>query len=191
MIYFSFALFFAFNFSIWFMLPSFLLKSLVKPKKIKSKNKLIKHDFVIYSTLTIIYILVYLLYYRYFYLATKNIDISNGVGYITTNLGNISLVLIFFTIISIIYGAFTFKFAKTLFKVEEVNFGYTIISIYGFLSILTYFFSNSVLELIYYSFDFSQGLLNLVLNINNEFLLFLFPFLVFITFAYSFSEKSN
>lgn len=191
MLYFSFALFFAFNFSIWFMLPSFLLKSLVKPKNIKSKNKIIKHDFIIYSTLTLIYILVYLLYYRYFFMATKDIDISNGVGYITTNLGNISLVLIFFTIISIVYGAFTFKFAKTLFKVEEVNFGYTIISIYGFLSILTYFFSNSVLELIYYSFDFSQGLLNLILNINNEFLLFLFPFLVFITFAYSFSEKSN
>ncbi|MBQ7105478.1 MAG: hypothetical protein IJN90_06440 [Bacilli bacterium] len=189
MMYLGFALFFAFNFSLWFMLPSFLFKSITKKKNIKRKDKVIKHDFIIYSTLTVLYIMIYLLYYRYFYIATKDIDISNGIGYITSNLGNLSLILIFFTVISVAYGIFTFKFSEKLFKVNEINFGYTVISIYGFLSILTYFFSNSVLLLTSYSFDLSQGFLNLILNINNEFLLFLFPFLVFAKFALSFNEE--
>ena len=45
MVFFAFAIFFALNFSLWYMLPSFLLKSLTKTTK--KKDKEIRNDYVI------------------------------------------------------------------------------------------------------------------------------------------------
>ena len=67
MVYFTFAIFFAFNFSLWFMLPALLLRNIIKPGK-KKKDKNFKFDYVIYSTLSVIYGLSYLMFYKLFLL---------------------------------------------------------------------------------------------------------------------------
>ena len=48
MVYLTFAMFFAFNFSLWFMLPALLLKNIIKPGR-KKKDKHIKFDYIIFN----------------------------------------------------------------------------------------------------------------------------------------------
>lgn len=188
MMYLAFAIFFAFNFSLWFTLPALILKAITKKGR-KKKDKSIKNDYIVYGTLSGIYVLVYGMYFKYFYTVTDKINIDNGVGYITNELGNLALVLIFFMIISVLYVCFTFYLAKKLFRLNNFNKGYIVISLMGFFNILTYFFSNSLLNLSVYAFEADKYILNLIMKIDNEFLLFLFPLLVFANFASSFIEE--
>ena len=189
MLYFAFAIFFALNFSIWFMLPAFLLKSITKPVR-KKKDKSIKNDCIVYGVLTTIYGISYILFFRYFSLAIDNAISSNtATSYLTVEINNLSIVVVFFMIISILQGVFTFILAKKLFRIKEYNMGYTIISITGLFNIVTYFFSNTVLKLDLYSFEVERYVLNMIMKIDYQLLLFLFPTLVFTNFALSFIEE--
>lgn len=188
MMYLAFAIFFALNFSLWFIFPALILKAITKTSK-KKKNKNIKNYYIVYSAFTGIYVLVYLMFFRYFSVAINNLNSEGEIGYFYDGIGNLALILIFFMIISIIQVIFTFYLAKKLFKIKEFNKGYVFISITGFLNVITYFFTNSVLNLGMYSFAADMYLLNLIMKLDNEILLFLFPFLVFINFALSFVEE--
>lgn len=189
MIYFAFAIFFALNFSLWFIFPALILKAITKPGR-KKKDKNIKNDCVVYSALTAIYVFAYIMFFRYFNLAIANVVSSNTtISYFATEINNLILVIVFFLVISILQGVFTFVLAKRLFKIKQFNTGYIIISITGFVNIITYFFSNTILKLNLYVFDAERYFLNFLLRIDYQFLLFLFPLLVFINFALSFIEE--
>ena len=189
MVYFTFAIFFAFNFSLWFMLPALLLRNITKPGK-KKKDKNIKHDYVIYTALSVLYGLSFLMFYNAFDTAIKeSVSSSTMVNYFMDNIGNLTFVMILFLITSIVHGLFTFNLSRKLFRFEKINYGYVIISITGLLNIITYFISNSVLELNLYAFEAKQTVLNFLLKTDYQLLLFLFPILVFGTFALSFIEE--
>lgn len=189
MVYLTFAIFFAFNFSLWFMLPALLLKNITKPSR-KKKDKNIKFDYIIYSALTVIYCLSYLIFYSIFNIAIKNTySSSTMLKYFVDDIGKLSFVVIGFLIISIIQGIFTFKLSRKLFRLRKNNNGYVIVSITGLLNVITYFISNTVLNLNLYSFEAKEYLLNMLLKIDYQLLLFLFPILVFGTFALSFVEE--
>lgn len=187
MIFFAFAIFFALNFSLWYMLPSFLLKSLTKTTKRKDKE--IRNDYVIYFALTGIYILIYTMFHRYFSFAIEDLGDVDGIGYFVNNLHNISTMAILFAIISIIHSAYTFYVAKRSFKFEHVKYAYVIVSITGLLNVVTYFINNSILNLASYAFLAEHALLNFVLKIDTEFIIFIFPMIVFSNFALSFIEE--
>lgn len=187
MIFFAFAIFFALNFSLWYMLPSFLLKSLTKTTK--KKDKEIRNDYVIYLALTGIYILIYTMFYRYFSFAIEDLGDIEGIGYFIDNIHNVSTVAVLFALISIIHSAYTFYVAKRSFKFEHVKYAYIIISTTGLLNVVTYFINNSILNLTNYAFLAEHAFLNFILKVDVEFLIFLFPMIVFSNFALSFIEE--
>lgn len=189
MIYFYFAIFFALNFSLWFMLPSFVLKGISKPSR-KKKDKTIKNDYIIYGALTILYVFIYLMFFKYFSGAIN--DISSGdsvVSYFNKDINVLSFVVIIFFIASILLVGFTFYLGKKLFKLKQNNTAYIVISLTGFFNILTYFFSNLILNLNLYAFEAEKYVLNMFLKFDYQMLLFLFPVLVFTNFALSFIEE--
>lgn len=188
MYYLAFAVFFAFNFSLWFILPALLLKLITKVGR-KKKDKKIKNDYIVYGALAGIYIFSYIMYFYYFKLGIKGVTFLTETGYIVNEISNLTVVLIFFLVISLLLVGYTFYLAKKLFKLGSVNPGYVVISLTGFLNIITYFFSNSVLNLGIYAFEAEKYMLNFVMKLNNEFLLFVFPLLVFANFASSFIEE--
>ena len=192
MYYFAFAIFFALNFSLWFIVPALLLRNIVKPGR-KRKDKNLRNYYVIYGFLSIIYIFIYILFYRYFRIAINDIGpLGEGrVGYFLTEISNLSLVIELFFAISVIQCIFTFYLAKKLFRLKKINIGYVLCSLTGFLNIITYWFSNTILKLNQYTFESGRILLNWFMKIDYEMLLFLFPVLVFITFALSFLKESN
>lgn len=189
MVYLTFAMFFAFNFSLWFMLPALLLKNIIKPGR-KKKDKHIKFDYIIYSVLSIIYCFIYMFFYRVFLKAIDNSYSSSSIiNYFNDDIFLLSVVIILFLIISILQGICTFKLSKKLFRLGECNKGYTIISITGILTIASYFISNMILKLNLYSFEAKKYLLNMLLKVDYQILIFIFPILVFGTFALSFLEE--
>lgn len=188
MIYFAFAIFFAFNFSLWYILPALLLKAITPDGK-KKKDKKIKNDYIVYAALAGIYVFAYLMYFKYFKLGIEGVEFITSTGYIVNEINNLSVVLIFFLVISLLLTIYTFYLSTKLFKMEQYNKGYVFISLTGFLNVVTYFFSNSVLSLNLYAFEAERYLLNFVMRFDNEFLLFVFPILVFAKFASSFIEE--
>ena len=190
MYYFAFAIFFALNFSLWFIIPALVLKNTIKPSKSKKEKKL-NHYLFIYVILSLIYIFIYFLFYRYFSIAINDIGLLDDgkIGYFMTEISNLSVVLNLFFIIAVLQCFFTFFLAKKLFKIKKVNIGYVICSLTGFLNIITYWFSNAVLKLNLYSFPADNIFLNAIFKIDYEFLLFLFPLIVFATFAFSFIDE--
>lgn len=187
MIVFEFLIFFALNFSLWYMFPCFLVKSLVK--KTKKANKEIKNDYIIYLALTIIYVFIYSLFYRYFNIAITDLGDVDGIGYFANDIHNISAVSIVFMLISIVHAGYTFILVKRSFKHEHVKYGYAITSITGILNVVTYFLNYSVLNLVNYSYLAEKSFLNLILKIDVDFLIFVFPLIVFSDFALSFIEE--
>ena len=192
MYYLAFAIFFALNFSLWFIIPSFTLRYIIRPGR-KRKDANLNNELFIYGFLTALYILIYILFYRYFSIAINDLGtVETGtIGYFTTEISNLSLMTILFFAVSVFQCVFTFYLAKKLFKLKKVNIGYVICSLTGFFNIITYWFSNSILKLNLYSFDMDKIFLNSILKIDYELLLFLFPVMVFVTFAFSFLEESN
>ena len=189
MMVFTFAIFFAFNFSLWFMLPALLLRNITKPGR-KKKDKNIKLDYVVYTALSVLYGLSYLMFYNAFDAAINEaVSSSTVINYFMDNIGNLTFVMILFLITSLIHGIFTFNLSRKLFRLDKVNYGYVIISITGLLNIITYFISNSILEFNLYAFEAKQTVLNFLLKTDYQLLLFLFPILVFGTFALSFIEE--
>ncbi len=190
MYYFAFALFFALNLSLWFILPSLLLKNIIITER--KKDKKIKTELLIYGGLTIVYLLIYILLYRYFNISINDIVSFNDgtVKYLTTEIWNLSILMVSYLIISLLYIVYTFLLGRKLFKHRQINLGYTVCLLTGFFNIITYWFSNTVLKLNLYSFPADKYILNSLMKIDNELLLFLFPALVFINFAFSFLEKS-
>ena len=187
MMIFAFLIFFALNFSLWYMLPSFLLKSLTKT--VKKKNKEIRNDYVIYFALTGIYILIYTMFYRYFSFAIDEVGASDGIGYFVNNIHNISTISVLFAIISIIHSAYSFYIVKRSFKYKHIRYAYIIVSLTGILNVITYFINNSVLNLVNFAYMAEHSFLNLILKLDVEFLIFLFPMIVFSNFALSFIEE--
>ena len=187
MIIFEFLIFFALNFSLWYMFPCFLLKSLTKISK--RKNKGIRNDIIIYLAITGIYILIYTMFYRYFNIAILELGEVEGIGYFVNNIHNITAVSIVFCVVSIIYSAYTYYLAKRNFKHEHVRYGYLVVSITGLLNIITYFLNYSILNLSNYSYLAERGFLNLILKVDVDFLIFVFPLIVFSDFALSFIEE--
>ena len=147
MMVFTFAIFFAFNFSLWFMLPALLLRNITKPGR-KKKDKNIKLDYVVYTALSVLYGLSYLMFYNAFDAAINEaVSSSTVINYFMDNIGNLTFVMILFLITSLIHGIFTFNLSRKLFRLDKVNYGYVIISITGLLNIITYFISNSILKM--------------------------------------------
>ena len=188
MVYFAFAIFFAFNFSLWYILPALLLKALT-PEGKKKKDKKIKNDYIVYGALTGIYIFAYLMYFKYFKLGIEGVEFITSTGYIVNEINNLTIVIIFFFVISLLLTIYSFYLSIKLFKMGQYNNGYVIISLTGFLNVITYFFSNSILNLNLYAFEAERYLLNFVMKVDNEFLLFVFQILVFAKFASSFVEE--
>lgn len=190
MYYFAFALFFALNLSLWFILPSLLLKNITITER--KKDKKIKTELLIYGGLTIVYLIIYILFYRYFSISINDITPANNgtIQYFSTEIWNLSILMVLYLIISILYIIYTYLLGRKLFKHREINIGYTVCLLTGFFNIITYWFSNTVLKLNLYSFPADRYILNGLMKIDNELLLFLFPALVFISFAFSFLEKS-
>lgn len=188
MVYLAFAIFFAFNFSLWFILPALLLKA-ITPQGKKKKDKKIKNDYIVYAALAGIYIFAYIMYFKYFKIGIDGVEFITSTGYIVNEINNLTVVLIFFLVISLLLTIYTFYLSSKLFKMGQYNPGYIFIALTGFLNVLTYFFSNSVLTLNLYAFEAERYLLNFVMKVDNEFLLFVFPILVFAKFASSFVEE--
>ena len=189
MIFFSFCIFFAFNFSLWFMLPALLLKNIVKPGK-RKRDKHIKIDYIIYGALTVLYCLSYLIFFGIFKDAVDlSYSSSTTINYFSKGIDKLGFAVLLFMGISIIQGVFSFILSKKLFFLKQYNKGYVLVSVTGILNIITYFISNVVLELNLYSFEAKNYVLNFLLKIDYQFLLFLFPALVFGAFALSFMEE--
>ena len=141
MIYLTFAIFFAFNFSLWFMLPALLLKNIIKPGK-RKKDKHIKFDYILYSVLSIIYCFIYLFFYRVLFKAIdSSYSSSSIINYFNDDIFLLTIVIVLFLIISVVQGIYTFKLSKKLFELDECNKGYTVIAITGILTIVSYFIS--------------------------------------------------
>ena len=185
----SFGIFFAFNFSLWFMLPALILKNIIKPGR-KKHDKHIKIDYIIYGAFSILYCLSFLVFYSVF---KDAIDMayssSTIINYFSKGIDKLVFVILLFMIISIVHGIYSFILSKKLFRLKEYNKGYVLVSITGLLNIITYFILNVSLKLNLYSFEAKKYVLNILLKIDYQVLLFLFPILVFGTFALSFIEE--
>lgn len=189
MMFLSFAIFFAFNFSLWFMLPALLLKNIIKPGR-KKHDKHIKMDYIVYGALSILYCLSFLIFYSIFKDAiAMSYSSSTTINYFSKGIDKLVFGMLIFMGISIAQGIFSFVLCKKLFGLKEYNKGYVLVSLTGFLNVITYFVSNVVLELNLYSFEAKRYILNMFLKIDYQVLLFLFPILVFGTFALSFIEE--
>lgn len=190
MYYLAFAVFFALNFSLWFVLPSLALKGIVKPSR-KRKDENLKLYLFLYGVLCLVYAVIYILFYHHFAIAINDIPLMNSDNshIFTSEIGNLSLMVILFLIISLALSIFTFLLAKRAFRIKQNNIGYAVCLVTGFLNILTYWFSNLVLNLNLYAFELEHYLLNILLKIDYEVLLFVFPVLVFLNFAISFVEE--
>ncbi len=189
MYYFAFAIFFALNFSLWYIIPSLGLKYITKVGR-KRKDKKLNTEIAAYAIVTVLYVVIYIMFYRYFSIAINDIEsTSNSVKYFVSETTNTSLMVVLFFIVSILYDLYTFYLAKKTFRLNKPNLGYIFCSLTGFFNILTYWFSNTILKLNMYSFSASRYIINSLMKADYEILLFLFPALVFINFALSFIEE--
>lgn len=183
MYYFNFSIFFVLNFALWVILPALVLRNMVKPEK-RKKDDNFDNKLIAYGGLSIIYILIYVVFYRYFSSSINEMKLLNeGSKYFVNNIMNLSLIIILFLIISTLLNIFTFYLSKKAFKLSKVNIGYVLIMINGLFNVITYWLSNYNLKLELYSFENNHHFLNLILKIDYEMLLFLFPLLVFTNFV--------
>ena len=120
-------------------------------------------------------------------MAIKEIGpITNSINYFNNDIVKLEIVSTLFMIISIVQAFYTVVLAKRLFKLKKIDFGYAICLLTGVFNVLSYWFSNIVLKLNFYSFYNDQHLFNGIMKFNYEMSLFIFAFIVFINFVSSF-----
>lgn len=184
-----FLIFFAFNFSLWFLLPTLLLKSIIKKGR-KKKDKTINKYYIVFSFFSILYSIGYTLFYRYFKIAIDSSYNSNTIiNYFSKDINILFVIVLLFLIVALLQGIITFILMIKLFKIGSNNKAYSIIMVSGFLNIVSYFVSNTIMNLNLYSFEKEEFVLNILFKLDYQFLLFIFPILVFSAVILSFFKN--